>query len=59
MADGFPGRPWCSRRGGPHVAAADQRTLDGVPCEYGDNAASVPVPCARTLLEAKWCHSCT
>ena len=58
-ADGFRVRPWCSRQGGGHVAAADQSTFDGVLWENGDNAASVPVPCALTLLEAKWCHSCT
>lgn len=58
MADGFPGSPWRGRHGGSHVAAADQSTFDGVPCDHGDNAASVPVPCALTSLEAKWCHSC-
>lgn len=34
---------------GGHVAAADQGTLDGVPCEHGDNAASVLVPLCSDL----------
>lgn len=53
MADGFLGRPWCSRHGGGHVAAADQSTLDGALCEHGHNAASVPAALCSDLAGGK------